>query len=297
MSRVNKIIIVSSLILMVLVVSGVYLSQVSIPILQPRGYIADQEFRLLITVTLLMLIIVIPVFVLLAYIMYKFRDTNHKPKKYSPNWANSKILEPIWWLIPSMLILVIGIITWHETYALNPYKPIASKHKAIVVQVVSLDWKWLFIYPQFKIASVNQLVFPVNTPVHFYITSAAPMNSLWIPQLAGQMYAMAGMRTQLNIMASVKGVFKGRSANISGAGFDSMVFNAISTSKLGFNQWIDKASFSPSLSLAAYKQLEKPTSFVKPYYYSNPAPNLFNDIMFSYMAPKNELKKMGFSYV
>jgi len=284
-------------IIVVLVISGIYLNHVNIPVLEPKGPIADAEFRLILIVTGLMLIVVIPVFVLLAYIVYRYNDANPKKAKYSPDWDSNLSIEAIWWLIPTVLIIILSVITWHSTYALNPYKPIPSKNKTITIQVISMDWKWLFIYPEFKLASVNQIAFPVNTPVHFYITSAAPMNSLWIPQLSGQIYAMAGMRTQLYIMANKLGSYTGWSANISGVGFDSMVFKAEAMTKTGFATWVKHARSAPALTTAAYLKLAKPSSFVPVHYYSRPVRNLFNGVILTYMLPKFEQRKLGIAWI
>lgn len=297
MSKAKKILGIGLIILAVLIVSGVYLSSVNIPILEPEGPIADKEFRLLLLVTGIMLIVVIPVFVLLAYIVYRYKDTNKKAAPYSPDWDHSRVLEAIWWLIPTTLIVILSVITWRATYALNPFKPIPSNNKTVVIQVIAMNWKWLFIYPQYGVASVNQIAFPINTPVHFYITSDAPMNSLWIPQLSGQIYSMAGMRTQLYIMANKLGDYKGRSANISGIGFASMVFNAKATTDAGFNSWVKHASASPVLNQAAYLQLDKPSSYVPVHYYSHPLHNLFGAVIMSYMMPKSEQRQMGIAWI
>lgn len=289
MSRSKKILGVGLLIIAVLLISGEYLSRVSIPVLEPKGPIADKEFRLMIVVTLIMLIVVVPVFVLLAYILVRYNENNKKPTKYSPDWDHSRIIEGIWWLVPSLIIGVLAVITWKSTYALNPYNPIPSPNKTITIDVVSLDWKWLFIYPKQSIASVDKLVFPVKTPVHFYLTSDAPMNSFWLPQLSGQIYTMAGMQTQLYIMADVRGDFIGRSANISGIGFSGMVFHALATSKQDFSSWVTKTKLtSPSLTISAYDNLSKPSLSYRYSLYSNPAPNLFNDIINKYMNPADK---------
>ena len=270
----------------VVAISLGYLSTVNIPLLQPRGFIADKEFRLLITVTLIMCIVVVPVFILLAYIVWKYRDTNHTQKKYTPDVASNRYLEGLWWMIPTIIIIVLSVITWKATYALNPYNPIASPNQAIPVQVIALDWKWLFIYPTLNVASVNKVVFPVSTPVHFYLTSDAPMNSFWVPQLSGQIYNMPGMQTQLYLMADQKGNYNGWSANISGIGFASMMFTAEATSHHQFVSWVKQIRrTAPHLTQAAYDQLTKPSSYVKPKYFSDPKTNLFNDQIMKYMMP------------
>lgn len=294
MIKVKKRWVISLAVVAVLAISYLYLSSVNIPVLEPKGIIADKEFRLLLLVTGIMLIIVIPVFVLLFYILYMYRDSNTKKTKYSPDWDHSRIIEGIWWTVPSLMILVLSIITWRATYALNPYRPIASKKPPIVVQVVSLQWKWLFIYPKENVASVNRLVIPVNTPIHFYLTSDAPMNSFWVPQLSGQIYSMPGMRTQLYIMANQKGVYNGWSANISGAGFAGMMFQAQATSSANYSSWINKIrTSSPVLTLSTYNKLSKPSSYVKPKYYSYPSANLFNGIILKYRIPNFSYRKLA----
>lgn len=285
---------VGLLLIAVFIVAAKYLSVVSIPVLQPRGPVADKEFRLMITVTLLMLIVVVPIFVLLAYILWRYRENSSLAAKYQPDWDHNRWIEGMWWVIPSALILVLSVITWKATYELNPYKPLASKIPAIPVEVIALDWKWLFIYPKQHVASVNQLVIPVNTPVHFYITSDGPMNSLWIPQLSGQIYAMAGMQTQLYIMASQLGSYRGSSANISGSGFASMVFQTKAITRGGFNNWVKQVQGSAApLTLSRYNHLEKPSTYQPVSYYSNPANNLFYYTINQFMTPINSSTMRG----
>ncbi len=286
MSSKKKVLGLGLAVLVVLIISGSYLSSVNIPLLQPRGIVADKEFRLLLSVTGIMCIVVIPVFILLGYIVWKYRDTNNSKKKYLPDWDSNRYIEGLWWIIPSIIIFILSIITWNATYALNPFNPLASTEKALNIQVIALDWKWLFIYPSEKVASINKLVIPVNRPVHFYLTSDAPMNSFWIPQLSGQIYSMPGMQTQLYIMANREGHYRGWSANISGIGFASMTFDTAVTSDINFNHWahqVDKTA--PKLTNAAYSVLSRPSSYVAPKYYSHPQPNLFNDTISKYMVP------------
>lgn len=254
-----------------------------VAVLDPKGPIALKERNLFLTALGLMLIVVIPVFILTFITVYKYRDGHHG--KYKPDFDHSIILESTWWLIPSILITILAIITWQATQQLNPYKPIASKVPALDIEVVALDWKWLFIYPNQNIASVNYLVIPVNRPVTFYITADnAPMNSFWIPQLSGQIFAMAGMTTQLNLMATSEGNFYGSSANISGTGFASMHFDTHATSKADFNSWVNQARQSQqTLSKSVYNRLIQPTVGYPITYYKNPVPHLFALIIDKYM--------------
>lgn len=270
--------------IVIVVLSAIYLANVNIPILEPKGVIADKEFRLLVTVTVLMSIVALPVFGLLIYIVWKYNEKNHTKKKYSPDWESNKFIEGTWWAIPTILIVILSVITWNATYALNPYNPIASKNSTLNVQVIALDWKWLFIYPALKVATINKLMLPVNTPVHFYLTADAPMNSFWIPQLSGQIYAMPGMQTQLYILANQPGEYNGWSANISGIGFAGMMFKADVVSATQFKDWASRTvSSAPALSLARYNSLIQPSAYVKTRFFSNPATNIFSQTIDKYM--------------
>jgi cytochrome o ubiquinol oxidase subunit II len=254
-------------------------------VLNPKGMIAADEKKLLIDALLLMLIVVIPVIVLTLVIAFKYRASNTKAK-YSPNWAHATLLEAGWWIIPIVIICVLATLTWRTTHALDPYKPLDVEGKPITIQVISLDWKWLFIYPEQNIATVNFVEFPVDTPVTFLITSDAPMNSFMIQQLAGQIYSMAGMQTQLHLIADAIGDYNGRSVSFSGDGFAGMTFVARVTSKDTFNQWVQKVKASPnSLTMKAYNQLIKPTENNPVAYYSTVTPNLFNNTIMKYMMP------------
>ncbi len=261
-----------------------YFSRYPVAVLDPKGPIALKERNLLLLAVGLMLIVVIPVFVLTFLIVYKYRDGHHG--KYKPDFDHSNLLEGIWWLIPTVLIVVLSVVTWNATHQLDPYKPISSNQPALNVEVVALNWKWLFIYPQQHVASVNTLVIPVNRPVTFDITADAPMNSLWIPQLSGQIYAMPGMNTQLNIMATSVGNYYGSSANISGVGFAGMNFLTHAVMATNFNNWVSSAKSSNNdLNLIAYNKLSAPSSYYPVTLYSDPQTNLYTTIINKYMAP------------
>jgi cytochrome o ubiquinol oxidase subunit II len=269
----------------------IYFSHHTVAVLQPRGPIALKERNLMLTTIGLMLIVVIPVFVLTFLIVYKYREGHHG--KYRPDFDHSWILESVWWLIPSILIAVLAVITWQATYALNPYNKIASNRPALDVEVVALDWKWLFIYPEQKVASVNYLVLPVNRPVTFYITADAPMNSFWIPQLSGQIYAMAGMSTQLNLEASYPGNYYGSSANISGTGFAGMHFDTHAVTPNDFSSWINSTAKSKTaLTMAEYNKLDAPSTNNPISYYSQPTPYLFASIIDKYLGPGGQANSM-----
>ena len=187
-------------------------------VLDPKGSVGAAEKSLIITSTVTMLIVVIPVIILTLFFAWRYRASNRNAT-YAPKWAHSTAIEVVVWTIPTLIILFLGILTWKTTHELDPYKPLESSVKPINVEVVALDWKWLFIYPDLGIATVNQVAFPVGTPVNFRITSDSVMNSFFIPQLGSQIYAMAGMQTRLHLIADEAGDYAGVSANYSGQGY------------------------------------------------------------------------------
>jgi len=255
-----------------------------IAVLNPQGMIGEKQRDLLFVATILMLIVVIPVFALTFGIAWKYRA--EKKSTYHPDWSHSFLAEAVWWGVPCLIIIVLGAYTWKGCHELDPFKPIESDRKPLTIQVVALQWKWLFIYPEQNIATVNFIQFPEQVPVNFEITSDAPMNSFWIPQLGGQVYAMPGMRSKLHLVANVPGDFRGASANISGAGFSGMTFIAKATSQEEFDQWVESVKESPSqLSKDEYIQLHKPSQYNPVAYYSSGETNLFNWIMMKYMSP------------
>lgn len=255
-------------------------------VLHPHGPIAAEEKHLMLDALALMAIVVIPVLVLTVVLSIKYRASNKKAK-YSPHWSHANWLEAGWWAIPIAIIAVLATMTWRETHALDPYKPLDSNVPPVTIQVVALQWRWLFIYPQQNIATINFVEFPVNTPIDFLITADAPMNSFQIQGLAGQIYAMDGMQTKLHLIASDEGDYIGRSTNFSGDGFSNMVFTARVVSDSAFKQWISTAQHGsgPSLSLPVYHQVAQATRDTSVHYYPSVANNLFNDIIMSYMMP------------
>lgn len=257
-------------------------------IINPKGLIALQQLYLMHISTLLMLIVVIPVFILTMAICWKFRATNKKAP-YTPYWNHDTTAEVIWWGFPFAIVLVLSYVTWLSSHQLDPYKPLSETTvKPITIQVVALDWKWLFIYPEEKIATVNFFQFPEKTPLNFEITSDAPMNSFWIPQLGGQIYAMPGMRTKLHLIADEPGSFRGSSANISGKGFAGMVFTAKSSSREEFDQWVKSVQgSSETLGVGEYKLLAKPSEYNPEAFYTLKEDQLFDQIVMKYMMPSN----------
>jgi cytochrome o ubiquinol oxidase subunit 2 len=257
-------------------------------VLTPKGLIAQKERELIIIATLLMLVVVIPVFVLTAVIVWKYRAGNLKAK-YTPDWEGNKTLEAIWWGFPCAIILVLAVLTWQSSHSLDPFKPIEAATKPLNVQVVALQWRWLFIYPEQNIATVNFLEIPEDTPVNFILTSDAPMNSFWIPQLGGQVYAMSGMSTKLHLMANEPGSYTGLSSNLSGAGFANMQFTTQAVTQTSFDEWVAKTHALPDqLTLNDYNYLAIPSEDKQVIYYSGVEKDLYNHVVMKYMAPMSE---------
>lgn len=259
-------------------------------ILDPKGQIAADEKSLIITATLLMLLVVVPVIVLTLVFAWKYRAGNTSAT-YTPKWAHSTRIEVVVWLIPVIIVSFLAVLSWQTTHRLDPYRPLVSDKKPVRIEVVALNWKWLFIYPDLNIATVNQIAFPTDVPVDFRITSDTVMNSFFIPQLGGQIYAMAGMQTQLHLIANQPGTYRGFSANYSGAGFSGMKFNAIATATPdGFDRWVAqvRAAGRP-LDAAAYRALAAPSQNNAVAYYSTPEPRLFDAVLHKYMAGRTSL--------
>ena len=258
----------------------------NIALLFAKGKIALEQRDLLFIIQAIMLLVVIPVYILTFIFSWVYRAHNKKAK-YTPDWDDNKLAEYIWWGVPCVLTLIIAGLTWYKTYELDPYKPIEHEKQPIRIQVVALQWKWLFIYPDEGIASVNFFQFPEKTPVSFEITADAPMNSFWIPQLGGQIYAMPSMRTKLHLIADEAGEYRGASANLSGEGFAGMTFIAKASSDEEYQQWVQSVKQSPkSLNIAEYKQLALPSSYNPVALYLLQEEALFDKVIMKFMNPQ-----------
>lgn len=261
------------------------LSGCNMALLDPKGAIGMEQKSLIMTATWLMLIVVVPVIIMTFLFAWKYRASN-KNATYSPNWSHSNKIEFVVWTIPCIIILILGTLTWTSTQALDPRNPLPSENKPLVIEAISLDWKWLFIYPEQGIATVNEIAFPANVPVQFKVTSGSVMNSFFIPQLGSQIYAMAGMQNQVHLIANEEGVYKGMSANYSGKGFSGMKFTATATSADKFDEWVMKVKQSAKgLQMADYEQLAKPTENNAVEYFSSVKSGLYQDIINKYMDP------------
>jgi cytochrome o ubiquinol oxidase subunit 2 len=257
-------------------------------VMNPSGDIAAQQSHLVTVSTLLMLLIIVPVIALTILFAWRYRQSN-TAAKYEPDWDHSTRLELVIWGAPLLIIIVLGLLTWISTHTLDPYRPLqrldaqralSPAVKPLEVQVVALDWKWLFIYPEQGIATVNELAAPVDVPVRFKITASNVMNSFYIPALAGQIYAMAGMETQLNAVINKPGVYEGFSANYSGAGFSDMRFKFHGMNQADFDKWVQNTKASTAqLDRANYSALEKPSIREKVRHYGSVDADLYDAIV------------------
>jgi cytochrome o ubiquinol oxidase subunit 2 len=257
-------------------------------VLTPSGDIAAQQRDLLVESTLLMLLIIVPVIILVVIFAWRYRSSN-KEARYEPEWDHSTHLELIIWAAPLLIIICLGALTWLGTHLLDPYRelgriaegrPVASNTQPLEVNVVALDWKWLFIYPQYGIASVNEMAAPVDRPIEFRITSSSVMNAFYVPALAGMVYAMPGMETKLHAVINEAGNFRGISANYSGAGFSGMRFDFKGESNGDFDAWVAGVkSASETLDTATYLDLVKPSENVPVRHFASVDPKLFDAVL------------------
>ena len=257
-------------------------------ILNPSGDVAVQERNLILASTGLMLLIILPVMVATALFAWRYRASNTKAA-YAPDWHHSTQLEVLIWTAPLLIIIALGALTWISTHTLDPFRPVGRIDaqravpmgaKPLEIDAVALDWKWLFIYPEQGIATVNALAAPVDQPIDFHITSGTVMNTLFIPAMAGQIYAMAGMETKLAAVMNKEGTFDGYSGMYSGAGFSDMRFKFQSLQPQAFDAWVDNAKHADTkLDDARFMELSKPSEKVRPQFYGSVQPDLFTKIL------------------
>jgi len=257
-------------------------------VLSPSGDVAAQQRDLLVISTLLMLVIIIPVMVLTVLFAWRYRQSNASAT-YEPDWDHSTQLELVIWAVPLLIIICLGALTWMGTHLLDPYRsldrigknqPVDGSTKPLEVDVVALDWKWLFVYPEYNVATVNEMAAPVDRPIRFRITASSVMNSFYVPALAGQIYAMPGMETKLHAVINRPGVFEGFSANYSGAGFSKMRFAFKAVSAADFDKWVAEArTATASLGRSEYLQLERPSENEPVRRFASVDPVLFRAIL------------------
>ncbi|MBD1576653.1 ubiquinol oxidase subunit II [Vibrio sp. S11_S32] len=287
-SRYKNILSRAGLLSVILLLSGC-----DFAVLDPKGIVGIQEKELIITALLLMLVVVIPVILMTVYFSFKYRASN-TTEKYDPEWAHSTKIEVVVWAVPIVIILILGTITWRTTHELEQSKPLVTHVEPMTIEVIAMDWKWLFIYPEQDIATINYVAFPKDVPVQFKVTADNIMNSFFIPRLGSQIYAMPGMMTQVHLMANEANDYKGISASYSGGGFSGMKFTAhVTDTRDEFNQWVQSVKHKKGALImadfAGYRELAKPTEHVAVTYYSRVPDQLFEDVVRQYKGSLNSI--------
>ena len=268
---------------LVLLALCLFLAGCSSALLDPKGQVGAEQRTLILTSFGLMLIVVIPVIAMTMLFGWRYRRSN-SVAKYTPDWAHSNLIEAVIWIVPCAIIVVLALLTWKTSHSLDPHKPLESDVEPMEIQAIALDWKWLFVYPEQGIASVNELAFPVDTPVRFRVSSGTVMNAFFIPRLGSQIYAMAGMDNDAHLIANEVGVYPGRSTNYSGAGFSGMTFDAHVTSNEDFDAWVAEVAQSPNtLSYPeGYEALAEQSEFNPVEYFSSVTPEFYQRLVSSF---------------
>lgn len=261
-------------------------------VLNPEGAVGVQNKELIIIATGLMLIVVIPVIIMAIWFTYRYRENRPDAHKdFDPEWSHNTVIEVVMWTVPIIIIAILAVITWRTTHDLDPYKPLelANDKPPLEIDVVAQNWKWLFIYPEQDIATVNELYIPVDREVSFNITSDTVMNSFFIPRLGSQIYAMASMVTQLHLVANEPGVYNGLSSNYSGPGFSDMKFLVHAVDDQSFDNWVTKVKSGDHkvLNVPTYEELSKPSENHPIEYFKSTQPDIFDYIVHQYDANKD----------
>lgn len=254
-------------------------------VFHPKGQVAQSQLHVIWTNILLMLVVIVPTAILFLWTAWKFRAKNTK-KVFDPDHSPSGFNEFLLWLVPAVVVFIMALITWDATHKLDPFLPLESEKKPIHIQVVAIDWKWLFIYPEQGIATVNFVQFPEKTPIRFALCADhSPMNSFWIPSLSGQIYSMTGMTTVLHMIAHGPGEYMGKAAEINGAGYAGMTFTAKSCSEPDFEAWVQSVKKLPMhLDATSYEQLLIPSIHHPVTLYGHIEKNLYDKIVMKPMA-------------
>lgn len=275
--------ILSAVVVVLFVAGGLLLNGRELPVLMPSGAIAEQQQDLILFTVVLSATVVVPVFFMLGLFAWKYRDGN-KSADYNPEWKENGRLEALWWGIPIIIIAVLSVVTWQTSHSLDPYRQIESDKHPLVVQVVALQWKWLFIYPEQGLATVNDLTIPVDRPVTFRLSADAPMSAFWVPALGSQIYSMNAMTSQLNLIADEPGTYTGYNTNINGEGYADMTFDVNAVNDTTFATWSDgRAKSSDVLTLARLEELSQPGVPEEPLYLKLDDKNIYDSVIAKYM--------------
>lgn len=284
-NKISKVLIFLFILVDIVLLLWLLLHNLDLTVLDPKGTISLQERNIIFFLGGIGLAVIIPIVLFTFFVAWKYRAGNEKAN-YKPDWNKNSKIEIFRWSFLCGVIAIFAVTTWVVAHSLSPYKPLESKVEPITIQVIALQWRWLFIYPKQNIATINFIEFPEKTPVNFQLTADAPMNSFWIPSLAGQIYAMSGMSTQTHMMANSIGEFPGAAAEISGTGFADMKFVAKSVTQKDFADWVKEVQSSANpLTFEAYKTLAKPSDNSNRAYYVLKDKNLYGQILMQYMAP------------
>ena len=249
----------------------------------PKGPIGETERFIILTAFALMLLVVVPVIIMTLWFAWRYRASNREHQDYAPKWSYSRTIEISIWVLPAIIVMALTVLIWNNTFRLDPFNAIDSPEKPVNIEAVSLDWKWLFIYPEENIAVVGEMVFPAGVPLSFRLTSDTVMTSFFIPQLGSQIYAMAGMQSRLHLLANEPGTFFGHNQQFSGSGYSRMNFKAIAVSPEDYSAWLDKLREAPeTLDLGRYQELAKPTHGYPVTYFSSVEAGLFDHVIHQY---------------
>lgn len=276
------------------VIGSALLCGCHVTVLDPSGYVAHQQSQLVVTSAILMLLIIVPVILMTLFFAWHYRQSN-ADAEYRPDWDHSLRLELAIWAAPLLIVIALGALTWIGSHTLDPFRPlrrIDTNHTVVAgvppltIDVVALDWKWLFIYPAQGIALVNEVAAPIDVPIRFRITSASVMNAFFVPALAGQIYAMPGMRSELNAVINHAGDYRGFSSSYSGAGFSHMEFRFLGMTPDRFTKWVERnRSATARLDRKAYRKLVQPSIADPVRRYGRIDPALFQSIVDRCVAP------------
>lgn len=258
------------------------------------GAVGADERNLIVITTVLMLFVFVPVVAFTLFFAWRYRESNSNAT-YAPKWSHSNLLEVFLWGGPIVIIGILAVLTWQSTHALDPYKVVDSGGKdPLQVEAIALDWKWLFVYPKYDVAAVNELAMPVDTPVSVHITSDTVMNAIMIPRMGSQIFAMSGMRTQLHLLPTRKGRFFGKNYQYTGEGYADEAFHVVSISDDQFKKWVQKAKSSGErLDESRYSRLAQPSSPSGVTYFSPVKPHLLNYVIQQYNdgTPRNHMTR------
>ena len=271
------------------ILASTLMSGCTLELLSPKGSVGEQEKTLILVSLGVMLLVVIPVIVLTLWFAWRYRESNTRAT-YAPKWSHSTAIEVVVWGIPCLIVACLGVLIWDTTHKLDPYQPLTAQVEPVEVDVIALNWKWLFIYPQYGVASLNELAIPTGTPINFRLTSESMMNAFFVPQLGSMVYTMAGMQTRLHLIADHPGTYLGQSAAYSGAGFSDMHFKTLATSRAEFDAWVSRAKATGKvLDRNAYRTLEQPSSKDPVTLYGAVAPRLFDGVVDKYMLANGQV--------